>query len=68
PGGSPRNTLAGTVAGLEPRGDTVRVGLDVAGQTLAADLTPQSVAELKLTPGLSVTAVVKATQVRLYGR
>ena len=68
PGGSPRNHLVGTITGLAPRGDTVRVGLDIAGQALAADLTPQSVAELKLTPGLAVTAVVKATQVRLYGR
>lgn len=68
PGGSPRNVMEATVAGIEPRGDVVRVRLVVVGQPLTADLTPQSVVELGLRPGLPVRAAVKATQVRLYGR
>jgi molybdopterin-binding protein len=68
PGGSPRNHLAAEVTGVEPRGHYVRVNLIVSGQTLAADLTGQAVAELGLHPGLGVRAAFKATQVRLYGR
>jgi molybdate transport system ATP-binding protein len=68
PGGSPRNALAAVVTSLEPRGAVVRVRLEVASQQLAADLTPQSVAGLGLQPGQPVWAVVKAVQVRLYGR
>lgn len=68
PGGSPRNVMAAEVRDIEPRGSVVRVRLTVSGQPLAADLTAQSVVELGLRPGLMVRAVVKATQVRLYGR
>lgn len=68
PGGSPRNVLAAEVTGVEPRGQVARVHLDLAGHAVAADLTPQAVAELGLRPGSTVRAAVKATQVRLYGR
>ena len=34
---------------------------------LSADVTPQSVAELGLVPGLAVTLTVKATEVSVYG-
>ena len=68
PGGSPRNALAALIVSLEPRGPVVRVRLEVAGQQLSADVTTQSVARLGLHPGQAVWAVVKAVQVRLYGR
>ncbi|MFZ0531500.1 MAG: TOBE domain-containing protein, partial [Propionicimonas sp.] len=68
PGGSPRNAWPAVVTGIEPRGDQVRVRLEVGGQPLLADLTAASVAELQLRLGREVWAVVKATQVRLYGR
>jgi molybdate transport system ATP-binding protein len=68
PGGSPRNVLSAVIVSLEPRGAVVRVRLEVASQRLAADVTPESVARLGLQPGQSVWAVVKAVQVRLYGR
>lgn len=68
PGGSPRNVLGCLVTGLEPRGQVVRVHLELAGHAVAADLTPQAVAELGLRPGTPVRASVKATQVHLYGR
>ena len=68
PGGSPRNVLSAVILSLEPRGAVVRVRLEVAAQQLAADITTQSVARLGLQPGQAVWAVVKAVQVRLYGR
>jgi molybdate transport system ATP-binding protein len=68
PGGSPRNVLPAVIVALEPRGPVVRVRLAAAGQQLAADITTQSVAALGLAPGQAVWAVVKAVQVRLYGR
>jgi molybdate transport system ATP-binding protein len=68
PGGSPRNVLSAVIVSLEPRGAVVRVRLHVASQRLAADVTTQSVAGLGLHPGQAVWAVVKAVQVRLYGR
>ena len=68
PGGSPRNALPAVISTLEPRGPVVRVRLAVEGQQLAADVTSQSVARMGLQPGSEVWAVVKAVQVRLYGR
>jgi molybdate transport system ATP-binding protein len=68
PGGSPRNVLSAVIVSLEPRGAVVRVRLNVGSQQLAADITTQSVAQLGLQPGQAVWAVVKAVQVRLYGR
>jgi molybdate transport system ATP-binding protein len=68
PSGSPRNVLSAVIVSLEPRGPVVRARLEVASQQLAADITTQSAARLGLQPGQSVWAVVKAVQVRLYGR
>lgn len=61
-GGSPRNSFAVTITGLEPLGDLVRVR---AG-SLAADVTVQSVAALDLAAGQQVTFTVKATEVAVY--
>jgi len=63
PHGSPRNALVVQVSEVEPHGDLVRVR---AG-TLAADVTLQAAADLALAPGDTVTFVVKATEVSLYG-
>jgi len=60
--GSPRNTFRATVRSLEPRGDLVRVRTD----RLAADVTPQAVAELALVPGARVWLSVKAAEVDVY--
>ena len=68
PGGSPRNALSVEVTDLEPLGDRVRVrGLGAGGVPLAADITPESTADLALAPGSQVTFVVKATEVAIYG-
>ncbi len=64
--GSPRNSFAVTVTGLEPLGDLVRVRGAADGQSLAADVTVQSVAALELAAGQEVTFTVKATEVAVY--
>jgi molybdate transport system ATP-binding protein len=64
--GSPRNSLPVTVTGLEPLGDLVRVRATTGGQSLAADVTVQSVAALELAAGQDVTFTVKATEVAVY--
>ena len=65
PDGTPRNQWPVTVAGIERRGDHVRV--DLAGPLrLAADITPAALADLDLTPGSEVWATVKATETHTY--
>ncbi|WP_407317114.1 ABC transporter ATP-binding protein [Isoptericola halotolerans] len=62
PHGSPRNTFRATVRSVEPHGDLVRVRTE----HLAADVTPQAVAELSLVPGRAVVGTVKAAEVDVY--
>ena len=65
PRDSARNAWPGTVTGLTPHGDGVRVEVDGTVPVLA-DVTPQAVAELALAPGTPVWASVKATEVQVY--
>lgn len=65
PGGSPRNTWPVTVAGLEQHAHTVRVRLDGAIPALA-DITPATVAELRIRPGTQLWAALKATEIHTY--
>lgn len=60
--GSPRNTFRGRVETVEPHGDLVRVRTG----HLAADVTPQAVADLALAPGADVWLSVKAAEVDVY--
>jgi molybdate transport system ATP-binding protein len=65
PDGSPRNTWSASVDDLEAVGDRVRVAL--AGPVpLVAEITPAAVADLGLTPGDTVWATVKATELEVY--
>jgi molybdate transport system ATP-binding protein len=65
PEGSPRNAWAGTVAGVDARGERVRVR--VAGPpSVVAEVTRTSAEELDLAAGGPVWAVVKATEVATY--
>ena len=69
PEGSPRNVWAGTVVGLEPHGDGVRVhvgGVPDHTTSVLAEVTPAAVAALDLRPGTPVWAVVKASEVTVY--
>jgi molybdate transport system ATP-binding protein len=61
---SARNRLPGTVRAVIVEGALARVELD-CGVPLVALLTAQSTAEMRLTAGDTVTAVVKATAIHL---
>ncbi len=68
PHGSPRNTVAARVAELDSRGPVVRVRCaDHPGGApgLAADITADAAAELRLTPGDTVWLSVKSQEVLL---
>jgi molybdate transport system ATP-binding protein len=65
PAGSPRNTWPGVITGIARHGDNLRVQL--AGPLVAAaDVTPAAAVHLRLTPGDTVWAAVKATETRAY--
>jgi molybdate transport system ATP-binding protein len=69
PHGSPRNTVELTVAELDTRGSVVLVrGPEQpdGAPGLAADITADAAAELRLTPGERVWFSVKALEVTLY--
>jgi molybdate transport system ATP-binding protein len=69
PHGSPRNTLEVTVAELESSGPAIRVRADEqpdGAPGLAADITGESVAELRLAPGKRVYLSVKAQEVAVH--
>jgi molybdate transport system ATP-binding protein len=65
PDGSPRNTWAATVTGVQRHGDNLRIQLS-GPITAAADVTPAAAAHLHLTPGQQVWAAVKAAETRAY--
>lgn len=67
PSGSPRNTFEATVAELVPSGDRLRVRLD-GEPPLVAELTRDAATTLDLRPGDRVFAVVKATEIEVWGR
>jgi molybdate transport system ATP-binding protein len=59
-----RNLLRGSIASLEPEvGAFAELTVDLGGALLRARLTRQAADELGLTPGLAVTALVKAVAV-----
>ena len=60
---SARNRLSGTVAEIH-RGEAIaNVAIDVGSQRLVASITTEAVEELGLREGMSVTAVIKASDV-----
>ena len=69
PHGSPRNTAAVTVAALDSRGTGIRVRADDQSDGapgLAADITAEAAAELRLTPGDELFFAVKAQEVAIH--
>ncbi|MGE2717207.1 sulfate/molybdate ABC transporter ATP-binding protein [Mycolicibacterium litorale] len=69
PHGSPRNTVEVTVAEVDSSGPVVRVrGMEQpdGAPGLAADITAESAAELRLTPGDRIHMAVKAQEVAVY--
>ncbi|WP_454195842.1 ABC transporter ATP-binding protein [Nocardia sp. Marseille-Q1738] len=65
PEGSPRNSWPVTIAGIEQHAHTIRVRLD-GNPPVLADVTPATVAELRLRPGMRLWAAVKATETHTY--
>ena len=69
PQGSPRNVVEVTVAELDSRGATIRVraGSQPDGApSLAADITPDAAAELRVVPGMRLWFAVKAHEVAIH--
>lgn len=69
PHGSPRNTVEVVVAELDSRGSTLRVRADEqpdGAPGLAADITAESAAELRVAPGERVYFTVKAQEVTVH--
>ena len=69
PHGSPRNTVEVIVAELDSRGPAIRVRADEqpdGAPGLAADITAESAAELRLVPGDRVYFSVKAQEVTVH--
>lgn len=70
PHGSPRNCVAVTVAELDVAGTAVRVRGTPQGDGapgLAADITSEAAADLRLSPGQAVWFTVKAQEVAVHG-
>ncbi|MBU9765261.1 ATP-binding cassette domain-containing protein [Mycobacterium sp. TNTM28] len=69
PHGSPRNTVAVTIAELDSRGPGIRVRAEEqpdGASGLAADITSEAAAELRLAPGDAVYFSVKAAEVAIH--
>ena len=64
-GGSARNRLPGTVRSVEVDGVMALVELEAGPYLVTAAITRDSVEELALAPGVTATAIVKATSVML---
>ena len=61
---SARNMLACQVARVDSASDRVAVELDCAGRRLVAQVVPEAVQELAISPGCHLVAVFKASSVR----
>jgi molybdate transport system ATP-binding protein len=69
PHGSPRNTVEVVVAELDSRGAALRVRADQqpdGAPGLAADITAESAAELRVAPGERVYFTVKTQEITVY--
>jgi molybdate transport system ATP-binding protein len=69
PHGSPRNTIEVTIAELDGRGPVIRVRADEqpdGAPGLAADITAEAVADLRLAPADRVYFSVKAQEVTVH--
>lgn len=70
PHGSPRNCVAVTIAELDTNGTTVRVRAAAqrdGAPGLAADITAEAAADLRLSPGDAMWFTVKAQEVAVHG-
>jgi len=63
---SGRNKLSGTVLRVRISGLMAEVVLDIGGQALTAIITSEAARELRLRPGASAIALIKATEVMVF--
>ncbi len=63
---SGRNKLAGTVVKVRISGLMAEVVLDLGGQQLTSIITSAAARELRLRPGASAVALIKATEVMVF--
>jgi molybdate transport system ATP-binding protein len=66
PHGSPRNSVRVRIAALETTGGVVRVRAAAQAAGLSADVTPESVAEMRLQVGEQVWFTVKTQAVGIH--
>ncbi|WP_295555291.1 TOBE domain-containing protein [uncultured Hyphomicrobium sp.] len=62
---SARNVLKGKIVEVKKGATTAHVRIDVGGTVVTASITNEAVDELKLAPGMSASAVVKASDVMI---
>jgi molybdopterin-binding protein len=62
---SARNQLRGTVVEVTKGQTTAHVRIDVSGARLMASITNEAAEELKLTRGMAVYAIIKASDVMI---
>jgi molybdopterin-binding protein len=62
---SARNQIQGTIKSVTKGQTTSHVQLEVNGATITASITNEAVDELKLKPGQSAYAVIKASDVMI---
>ena len=60
---SARNKLKGKILAVKTGATTAHVTIDVGGQIVTAAITNESAEELKLAPGMTAYAVIKASDV-----
>jgi len=62
---SARNQIKGVVKSVQKGATTAHVQLDVGGVVVTASITNEAVEELKLAPGQTAYAVIKASDVMI---
>jgi len=62
---SARNKLKGTIRQVKKGTTTAHVTVHIGGQLVTAAITNESVGELKLAPGQTAYAVIKASDVMI---
>ena len=60
---SARNVLKGKVVEVKKGATTAHVRIDLGGSVITASITNEAVDELKLAPGMTASAVIKASDV-----
>jgi molybdopterin-binding protein len=60
---SARNNLKGKIVAVTKGATTSHITIDVAGQIVTASITNEAADELKLAPGMTAYAVIKASDV-----